>query len=185
MKYALDLNQEEREAFAEHLALVNCVTRVPVPIPEELTIREAVDLNATIHLVPKSFTIGSPLDRAFRRVGSIVGHGRMLHRCVHDMLYTMVELGGEWEILDDSEGLWKIGFARADGSDWQCVPLVSLMWDRNKNWQVPQKFKDMMMTMRGRARIAKMVTEGAHELEFPHEVWAPVRRYVDHHRSRS
>jgi hypothetical protein len=116
--------------------------------------------------------------------------GQATHRNVHDMFFTMVQLGGPWISLDDRVAN-EIGFAREDGSLRQAIhlPLAKETWGMarspegrwvQREWDVPDWFRRKMRTPKGREEVARILSSGDHCLEFPYASDVPpiVHRYI-------
>ena len=185
----LDLSREEREALRVHLGhgpMWNFPTRCTVWHALKLKVRFRQALPP--HELPE---LDTPLWHAMMKIKRVAEVGRVHHRNVHDMMYTMSRLGGKWIALPDPVER-SLGFAREDGS---CCQAIYLYWAKEAwrmrrgvetgtydlvEWDVPEDFRRKFRTPAGRDEIARILSTGDHCLEFHEEdVYPLLARYIE------
>jgi len=186
-RHHLDLTREELFALGEHLGRGPLWTMSPrVTVGQAIAFRLEFRRALPPHTMPE---LGSPLWYAMMKVNRLSGIGCVHHRNVHDLMFTMGQLGGSWISLDDPVEK-DLGFAREDGSLRQAVYLTRYKetWAMyrhretgyfvQREWDVPAGFRKLMGTPSGRVEVARILSSGDHCLEFPFEVPPVVQRYI-------
>lgn len=188
-KHHLDLSKEEREALRRHLG-----RSLMWSLPARITVRHALSLKLEFrralppHELPE---LETPLWYAMMKINRVSETGCVHHRNVHDMMYTMVQLGGLWlEMPDPVER--SLGFSREDGSCRQAVYLCRAKeaWRTRRGvetgtydlveWDVPDDFRKKFWTPDGRDEIARILSTGDHSLKFHEEdVYPVLARYIE------
>lgn len=185
----IDLTREELVALGKHLDRGPLWTMSP-----RITVKQAIALKLEFHRALPPHTLpelDTPLWNAMMKIGKASeAGGQAGHRNVHDMVFTMVQLGGPWVSMDDPIDK-SLGFAREDGSTRQSVYLthVKETWGMardadgrwvQREWEVPEWLREGMRTPKGREEVARILSSGDHGLEFPYEEDVPpiVFRYI-------
>lgn len=149
-------------------------------IPSEIAAPQAIALKLKFYrtLPPHSLPgKGSPLWCAMRKLHNVCSYDRCLHRSVHDLFWTVVNLGGSWISLDDPMNK-DIGFSRNDGSQRQAIYICRYK-ETVYRWNVPDWFRQKMNCFSTRPEIAHLLSVGDHCLEFDEkEVPWIVKHYV-------
>jgi hypothetical protein len=169
----VQFTQDDCDALAPCFVNHPCALshRLVPDVPIELSPREAREALTTLAMVGAR-PAGSPRPNYYDRLTKVsVDGGVRSFTAVHDMLRTLVDLGGEW-LSEDVPGR-ALGFSRRDGHDHHTVGLVYVKeaWGRtraepDREWGRDTPLRELIRTPAGRVRIARMLTTGDHRLEF-------------------